>query len=91
MHGMSRRQRRTLARRWRKEKRRSVPSPSSVFRYLSAFHNREQDGLREIGKAFVPDCKYLEGFSKANGEFLSFVQKNNPEKIATLDMDATLV
>ena len=83
MHGMSRRQRRALARRWRKEKRRSVPSPSSVFRYLSAFHSPEQDGLREIGKAFIPDCKYLEGFSKANGEFLSFVQKNNPEKIAT--------
>jgi hypothetical protein len=91
MHGMSRQQRRALSRRWRKEKRRSVPSPSSVFRYLSAFHDPGQDGLREIGKAFIPDCKYLEGFSKVNGGFLSFVQKNNPEKIATLDMDATLV
>ena len=91
MHGMSRRQRRALARRWRKEKRRSVPSPSSVFRYLSSFHDPEQEKLRERGKAFIPDCKYLEGFSKVNGGFLSFVQKNNPEKIATLDMDATLV
>jgi hypothetical protein len=91
MHGMSRRQRRALSRRWRKEKRRSVPSPSSVFRYLSVFHNPEQDGFREIGKAFIPGCEYLEGFSRVNGEFLSFLQKLNPEKTATLDMDATLV
>jgi hypothetical protein len=90
-HGMSRRERRALSGRWRKGKRRSVPSPSSIFRYLSAFTNPEQDESREIGKAFIPDCKRLEGFSKVNGDFLSFVQKNNPEKIATLDMDATLV
>lgn len=92
MHGMSRQQRRALARRWRKEQRRSVPSPSSVFRYLSAFHNPEQEELREAGKAFIPAMNaYLRGFAKVNGDFLSFVQKHNPQKTATLDMDATLV
>ena len=35
MHGMSRQQRRAMERRWRKEKRRSVPSASSVFRGFS--------------------------------------------------------
>jgi hypothetical protein len=92
MHGMSRRRRRALSRRWRKEKKRSVPSPSSVFRYLSAFHDPEQDGLRENGKSFIPFFnQHLQGFSKVNGGFLSFIQKRNPEKRATLDMDATLV
>ncbi len=92
MHGMSRQQRRALARRWRKEQRRSVPSPSSVFRYLSAFHNPEQEELREAGKAFIPAAnEYLLCFAKVNGDFLSFVQKHNPQKTATLDMDATLV
>ena len=92
MHGMSRRQRRVLARRWRKEKRRSVPSPSSVFRYLSSFHDPEQEELRERGKAFIPVfSEHLQGFSKVNGEFLTFLQRRRPEKIATLDMDATLV
>lgn len=92
MHGMSRQQRRALARRWRKEQRRSVPSPSSVFRYLSAFHDPEQEGLREPGKAFIPaGNERLRGFTKVNGDFLSFVQKHNPQKTATLDMDATLV
>jgi len=92
MSGMSRQQRRALARRWRKEQRRSVPSPSSVFRYLSAFHDPEQEELREAGKAYIPVAnEYLRGFAKVNGVFLSFVQKHNPQKTATLDMDATLV
>jgi len=70
MYGMSRRQRRALSRRWRKEKRRSVPSPSSVFRYLSAFHDPDQEQLREIGKAFIPVCKHLAGFLRVNRGFL---------------------
>src|SRR5665811_602220 len=34
--GLSRRQRRAMERRWRKEHHRSVPSPSAIFRYLEA-------------------------------------------------------
>ena len=92
MHGMSRKERRAFERRWRKEKRRSVPSPSSVFRYLSAFHDSTQDELRKVGKAFIPaGNKHLRGFAKVSRDFLSFAQKHNPERTATLDMDATLV
>ena len=41
LHGMKRRERRALQRRWRKERRRAVPAPSSVFRYLEAFHDTD--------------------------------------------------
>lgn len=38
LDGLSRRERRAQERRWRKEKRRTVPSPTAAFRYLGAFH-----------------------------------------------------
>ncbi len=92
MQGLSRQVRRALGRRWVKKGRRSVPSPSSAFRYLSAFHDSEQDRLRRLGKAFIPAAnKHLRGFAKVNRDFLAFAQKNNPQETATLDMDATLV
>jgi len=91
-HSMSRQQRRAFLRRWRKGQQRTVPSPSAAFRYLSEFHDDEQEGLRETGKAFIPvPNKHLKGFQKVNKDFLFFVQKQNPHKTATLDMDATLV
>ena len=92
MAGMKRKARRKLERRWRKEKRRTFPSPSAIFRYLAAFHNSEQEKLREPSKAFIPAAnEHLRGFAQVNKNFLAFVQKNNPQTIATLDMDATLV
>ena len=92
MQGLSRQIRRALERRWVKESRRSVPSASSVFRYLSAFHDSEQDKLRCPGKSFIPAAnRHLLGFAKVNRDFLAFVQKNNLQETATLDMDATLV
>jgi len=91
-HGMGRHQRRAFFKRWRKGQQRTIPSPSAVFRYLSLFHNHEQDELRESGKAFIPASnEHLRGFAKTNGDFLSFVQKHNRQRTATLDMDATLV
>ena len=54
--GMTRRERREEDRRWRKERRRSVPSPSAAFRYLSNFHDGEQGyvgkGLHHLNKIF---------------------------------------
>lgn len=92
MQGMPRKVRRALERRWVKEGRRSVPSPSSAFRYLSAFHDSEQDKFRQRGKAFIPAAnEYLEGFVKVNSDLLAFVQHNNEHRTATLDMDATLI
>ena len=92
MQGLSRRVRRALERRWVKEGCRSVPSPSSVFRYLSAFHDSGQEMLRRPGKAFIPAAnEHLRGLVKVNRDFLVFVQRNNEHKTATLDMDATLI
>ena len=54
LSGVGRRERRALKRRWRKERRRTLPSPSSVFRYLEAFHNPSQEVLRQVGRAFIP-------------------------------------
>jgi len=39
MHGFRRKERREQERRWRKERKRAVPSPSAVFRYLAVFDN----------------------------------------------------
>jgi len=92
LHGLKRKERRELERRWRKKRKRSVPSPSAVFRYLSAFHDGEQERLRQCGKAFIPASnEHLRGFAKVNRDFLAFLQENNPQEVATLDMDATLV
>jgi hypothetical protein len=91
-HGMSRRERRAFSRRWRKGRQRTVPSPSAVFRYLSVFHDKDQEEYREPGKAFIPEANgHLRGLSYVNKDLISFVQRNNRQSTATLDMDATLV
>ena len=60
-HGLSRKGRRGLKKRWRKEKSRSVPSSSAVFRYLADFHERDQELLREGGVDF--HIKWADMFS----------------------------
>jgi hypothetical protein len=91
-HGLSRKERRELERRWRKEQKRTVPSPSPVFRYLSLFHDPEQEEKREAGKAFIPDQnEYLKGLHLVNRDLVAFAQAKSPQMTATLDMDATLV
>jgi hypothetical protein len=90
--GISRRERREQERRWRKKGCRSVPSASAVFRYLSAFHDAEQEKGRKEGKAFIPvPNAYLRGLMEVNRWMVSFLQQRSIEKIATLDQDATLV
>jgi hypothetical protein len=90
--GISRRERREQERRWRKEGCRSVPSASAVFRYLSAFHDGEQERGRKEGKAFIPVPNgYLRGLMEVNRWMVSFLQQRSIEKIATLDQDATLI
>jgi len=91
-HGLKRKVRRALERRWRKERRRTVPSPSAVFRYLATFHDAEQEEYRQPSKAFIPAPNAnLRGFVEVNKDFAAFVQAQSPQSIATLDMDATLV
>ena len=92
LYGMNRRKRRELIRRWRKEKKRMLPSRSALFRYLSAYHNEEAEGERKPHKAFIPAAnEYLKGLQKIIGVPVNFVQCHKVEKQATLDQDATLV
>jgi len=92
MHGLRRKVRRELLRRWRKEKTRATPSPSAIFRYLAMFHDQEQDQYREPGKAFIPKSnEHLMGFSKVNSDLAGFSNLQDPQPIATLDMDATVL
>jgi hypothetical protein len=90
--GMKRRERRESDRRWRKERSRTVPSASSIFRYLSSFHDADQEKKRVEGKAFIPvPNEHLRGLVKVNADMVAFMQFNNLQKVATLDQDATLV
>lgn len=92
MHGLRRKVRRALLHRWRKERTRTVPSASAIFRYLEAFHDEEQEKRRQPGKAFVPaQNEYLRGFAEINKKLAAFSGFKKLEPIATLDQDATLV
>jgi hypothetical protein len=76
----------------RKERRRAVPSPSAVFRYLENFHAPEEEAQRVEGKAFIPaPTQALKALYRINRELLAFKQAKTPQKTATVDMDATLV
>lgn len=69
-----------------------LPSSSTVFRTLRMFHDPLQESLRESGKAFIPSSnERLRGLMSVHKDFIADVQRRSPEKVATLDMDATLV
>jgi hypothetical protein len=90
-YGRTSSERRALRRRWRKERRRAVPSPTAAREYLELFHHVEQESLRQPHTAFIPKLTLaLSGLVKANADFVSEVQRHSLEKTATLDMDATL-
>ena len=89
LQGLSRKERRETERRWRKERHRSVPSPSAIFRYLAAFH----EGCdREKGKAIIPPLtELLAALERINADLIRVISTRNPVQGATLDMDATLI
>jgi hypothetical protein len=90
--GLPRRVRRQMKKRWRKAQTRNVVSASVARRYLSAFHDDEQEKLRTPGKAFIPKAnENLLGLRCVNAEFVEFVQSANKQMTATLDLDATLI
>ena len=90
--GMRLSERRALEKRWRVERRRSVPSESAVFRYLERFHDVDEESKREDHRAFIPAPNgAMKGLRKVNADLVGFVQSRSPQTDATLDMDATLV
>jgi hypothetical protein len=92
LHGLRRKERREQERRWRKERKRAVPSPSVVFRYLSAFDNPAEGTKQAAGHAFIPaPNEHLQALGRVNGDFLRFAQQKSPQREATLDQDTSLV
>ncbi|MDQ7783714.1 MAG: IS1380 family transposase [Desulfomonilaceae bacterium] len=90
--GKSRRERRGLEKRMRKGQSRSVPSPSSSGRYLSNFHDPEQEKLRPEEGSFIPaPNEHLKALIGVTGDFVGSVQRRSPQEVATLDLDATVV
>jgi len=62
------------------------------MRYLAGFHEAEEEKKRQPHTAFIPAPNAaLLGLGKVNRDLIAFVQKREPKKSATLDMDATLV
>jgi hypothetical protein len=89
---LSREERRRFDKRFRKGRKRNIPSPSVVFRFLAEFHDAEQEKLRKAGEAFIPKAnEALLGLMKVNADLIAFMQGRQPAKTVTLDMDATIV
>jgi len=92
LHGLRCKERRELERRWRKERKRAVPSQSVVFRYLGAFDNPTEEAKRVAGRAFIPaPNRHLQALVRVNEDCLRFAQQKSPQAEATLEQDATLV
>ena len=78
------RERRGEGRRWRRGRRRGVPSASAVFRYLEGFHEAGEEGRREAHRAFIPVANgALRGLWKVNGDMVGFVQRHEGQREAT--------
>ncbi len=91
LHRLPRKERREQERRWRKERKRAIPSPSVVFRYLSAFNSPAEEAKRAVGRAFIPaPNEHLRGLGWVNRDVMQFAQQKAPQREATLDQDATL-
>lgn len=91
-HGLSRRQRQALSARFRRGRERTFAAPSSIFRWLSSFHDPEQEKLRLLGRAFIPAPNpRLQALASVNAGLAAFIQANAPKPVATLDLDATLI
>ena len=82
---------RSLRRRWRRERERTVPSPSAVSAWLARFH-APASPKAVAGAAFIPAVtEAVRGLWRANQALLGFMQQHQPTTAATLDMDATLI
>lgn len=88
---LSRRERRQLRKRWRKKKRRLIPSATSVFRYLETFCVEEESTERGYGSSYVPPVSEgLLGLRRVNQDLIAAVYSRDPQSQATLDLDATV-
>jgi hypothetical protein len=70
----------------------TLPSPSSIFRYLSSFHNVNTEVDRISNKAYIPEkTDFLKRLIKVSHEYISIMQEKMQLRKITLDMDATII
>src|SRR5712692_5004026 len=80
---LSRRERRGLKKRWRRERGRTLPSPSSIAGWRERFHDAAAQAGREVGKAFIPAVTAaMRGLWHANQALLGFLQRHRPAAMA---------
>jgi hypothetical protein len=88
---LSRKAKALMKKRWRKGQKRTFPSVSSIFRYLSKFHNEEAEEKREEGKAYIPARnEHIRELARINSELIGYAMEKGKKETATLDMDATI-
>lgn len=92
LEGFNREQRRAIARRFRRGRGRTLPAPTQLSAALERCHNEEEESRRIPGKAFIPKPnEHLLSIADLNTALVEIIQRLKPEKIATLDGDATIV
>jgi hypothetical protein len=85
-------ERKMVERRFRGGRSRAFPAPTQISGYLEACHDEAQEALRKSGKAFIPaPNKALGSLASLNTTLLGRLQACDPQPVATLDGDATLV
>ena len=81
-----------LAKRFRRHRTNTLPSPSSMFRFLEGFANAGEEAKRGPGHAFIPaPNEALSGLMSVNADLVRRMLEASPQSTATIDMDATLV
>jgi hypothetical protein len=91
-YGCTSSQRRALKKRWRIERSRTFPCPSSILDFLRLFHDKDQEKYREPHKAFIPELTdHVRGLIMVSKDLIAVMQRWSPKKTATLEMDATVV
>jgi len=88
---LTRAERRSLQQRWRRERMRTVPSPNATAAWLERFHDPATPPAL-AGRAVIPAVtEPLQALWQVNQALLGFLQAHRPARVATLDMDATLI
>jgi hypothetical protein len=89
-HGRGRRERRTEARRWRRQRLRALPSRDAAGRWLAGFHDAGKEARRQAGRAFIPaSSEGVVGLWRVNGDLLRSKAMSAPETITALQEPLT--
>ena len=74
----------------------AIPSPSAMKKFLYGFHEEEQAAQagrqRALMPSYVPqESAALAGLGRVNDQIIRQAQRSAPERVATLDQDATII